>query len=177
MDQLVLSRTNLHVSIFRAKGCWNARFFLVARFLSTTSGKDIKKEKKRHLFSTSFEQDRSCYEFNWRYMKTLMGPFLFFSAETPGTFQKHWCQRGRQDWCGGAGAKKWRAACTGKHFDGPSVPLTRPTLQMKFVTPPKCPRMSPENQWFEDVFPIECWSLLRGHVSFPGCTLPNVFLS
>ena len=29
--------------------------------------------------------------------------------------------------------------------------------------------MSPENQWLEDVFPIEIVPSKRGHVSFPGC--------
>ena len=30
--------------------------------------------------------------------------------------------------------------------------------------------MSPENQWLEDVFPIEIVPFLKGQVSFPGCS-------
>ena len=46
------------------------------------------------------------------------------------------------------------------------LPLGFSEFETKFQNTPLKTNMSPENQWLEDVFPIQIVSLKRRHVSF-----------
>ena len=58
----------------------------------------------------------------------------------------------------------------GSDLDRQGFDAKRRLARFPKLLPGKLSNMSPENQWLEDVFPIEIYSpFFRGHVSFQGC--------